>query len=160
MVSQIPWPVAVVLKGNEEEKTIYGCTITSLCSVSISDTAIMSFVLREGSLTGNNLKSNSFCKVFIISAKGKELAEIFSITQKKLEFFNQNNYDLKKISDKLTLRSNLVFEAKCISKKEIDRSVIYFIEVLDAKLVSKYCNLMYFNRHFKKFKSSKFWFKQ
>jgi flavin reductase (DIM6/NTAB) family NADH-FMN oxidoreductase RutF len=62
-----------------KDQLIYGCTISSLVSVNISDELPeILFVLKSESIMGNLIESNKFFSINLLNSRQKQIAEKFA----------------------------------------------------------------------------------
>ena len=80
VMSLVPTSVSVLTY--LEDNLIFGCTISSLVSVNISEeTPEIVFVLKKDSLFGNKIRSGLFFTINVLSSDQGDLAKVYSTSR-------------------------------------------------------------------------------
>lgn len=87
-------PTSVSLISCIEGDAIYGCTISSLVSLDISnESPIVAFMLKKDSLVGKKITSNKLFSINVLSAGQEDLAKYYS-SERTPDFIKDNKWKL------------------------------------------------------------------
>ena len=94
VMSLVPTSVSVLT--HLENNLIFGCTISSLVSVNISEeTPEIVFVLKKDSLFGNKIRTGLFFSINVLSSDQSDLAKIYS-TSRDPDIASEANWHVDK----------------------------------------------------------------
>ena len=89
-------PTSVCVLSYLENNLIFGCTISSLVSVNISEeTPEIVFVLKKDSLFGNKIRTGLFFTINVLSSDQSDLAKIYS-TSRDPDIASEANWHMDK----------------------------------------------------------------
>jgi flavin reductase (DIM6/NTAB) family NADH-FMN oxidoreductase RutF len=141
-------PTSVSLISCIEGDKIYGCTISSLVSLDISDTSSkIAFMLKKDSLVGKTIITNKNFSINVLNAEQELLARYYSNVRSP-DTIGENKWDI--LNDKFAHIKNARIVLDCEYHDIFDEypANIYVARVVDSSVNKALLPLIYESRSF------------
>ena len=104
-------PTSVSLISCIEGDAIYGCTISSLVSLDVSnESPIVAFMLKKGSLVGKKITSNKMFSINVLSAGQEYLAKYYA-SERIPDLISENKWKIT--GNEFPNKENVKVELNC-----------------------------------------------
>ena len=141
-------PTSVSLISCIEGDKIYGCTISSLVSLDISDTSSkIAFMLKKDSLVGKTIITNKNFSINVLNAEQELLARYYSNVRSP-DTIGENKWDI--LNNKFAHVKNARIVLDCEHHDIFDEypANIYIARVVDSSVNKALLPLIYESRNF------------
>jgi len=141
-------PTSVSLISCIEDDKIYGCTISSLVSLDISDTSSkIAFMLKKDSLVGKTIITNKNFSINVLNAEQELLARYYSNVRSP-DTIGENKWDI--LNNKFAHIKNARIVLDCELHDIFDEypANIYIARVVDSSVNKALLPLIYESRNF------------
>jgi flavin reductase (DIM6/NTAB) family NADH-FMN oxidoreductase RutF len=124
VMSLVPTNVSII--SCISNQLIYGCTISSLVSVNISDEfPEILFVLKKDSMIGNLIETNKYFSVNLLNSSQKQIAEKFA-NNRSPDNLKDSNWEIA--DDKFAVLNNTRAVMNCVfTRRYIDHGADIFV---------------------------------
>ena len=146
VMSAVPTSVSLIL-GVEGDK-VYGCTISSLVSLDVSDTTSkIAFMLKKDSLVGKTIITNKSFSINVLSAEQEFLARYYSNVRSP-DSIKEDKWDI--LNDKFAHMKNsrIVLDCEYHDIFEEYPANIYVARVVNSSVNKDLFPLIYESRNF------------
>ena len=141
-------PTSVSLISCIDGDAIYGCTISSLVSLDVSDESpIVAFMLKKGSLVGNKITSSKMFSINVLSAGQEDLAKYYS-SERIPDLISENKWKIT--GNEFPNKENVKVELNC-EYHDIFKDYpanIFIAKVLHSSVNKHLAPLVYESRKF------------
>ena len=141
-------PTSVSLISCIEGDAIYGCTISSLVSLDVSnESQIVAFMLKKGSLVGEKITSNKLFSVNVLSAGQEDLAKYYA-SERIPDLISENKWKI--IDNMFPNKENVKVVLNC-EYHDIFQDYpanIFIAKVLDSSVNNHLSPLIYESRKY------------
>ncbi len=141
-------PTSVSLISCVESDKVYGCTISSLVSLDVSDaSAKIAFMLKKESLVGKTIITNESFSINVLSAEQEYLARHYSNVRSP-DSITEDKWDI--LNDKFAHIKNARIILDCEHHDIFDKypANIYVARVVDSSVNKALLPLIYESRNF------------